>query len=61
MVVADAPVMAKRLAEEDHPKTSVWMRGDYISQRIVTAVPAVAPFEVLDALRRSRGSWGRTT
>jgi len=37
------------------------MRGDYISQRIVTAVPAVAPFEVLDALRRSRGSWGRTT
>ena len=54
-VVADASVIVKWFVEEDHLETSLRMRDDYVAQRITIVVPAVAQFEVLNALRYSGG------
>jgi len=54
-VVADASVIVKWFVEEEHSGPSVRMRDDHASQRIMIVVPAVAPFEVLNALRYSGG------
>lgn len=54
-VVVDASVIVKWFVEEDDSVASVRMRDDHASQRIMIAVPAVAPFEVLNALRYSGG------
>jgi len=54
-VVADASVIVKWFVEEEHTKTSLQMRDDYVAQRTAIIVPAVAGFEVLNALRYSGG------
>ncbi len=54
-VVADASVIVKWFVEEDHSETSLRMRDDYVAQRTTIIVPAVAQFEVLNALRYSGG------
>ncbi|MDA4134234.1 MAG: type II toxin-antitoxin system VapC family toxin [Thaumarchaeota archaeon] len=56
-IVADASVIVKWFVEEEFSTQALRLRDDQVEQRVRVVVPALAGYEVLNALRYS-GSFG---
>jgi len=58
IVVVDACVIVKWFVDEEHSKVARLLRDSYVNGLVEIAVPALMPYEVLNALKRS-GAYGK--